>query len=190
MKRIFLVLLAVGITSSLSAQREPGKRDAGTDVVYLIDGSIFRGEIVFYDVDKELQLKLSDVVTITIESAKIEKIIQEKTKGKYKEERELSFRKFYNTTSFYPLGGYFEGDLQVGLGIQSTFGYQWKHWLAAAVGVAYDNYYLDDRIAIVPVFAEFKGQVNRNRIAPAFSLQAGYGWANDDPDRGIEIAEG
>ena len=196
-EKYVIILLATLILSQtgLWGQHRKGKRSA-PDVVYCIDGSIYRGVIESYDFDTKLVLKVNDVTTISIPASSIEKVVQKESTSKPKL-KDLDFKPkvegWYHSSQLYGLGGYFANEFEVGLGIQHSFGYRWNQWVGAGVGVGYDNYLLANRTALIPVYAEFTGQLNDKLVAPIYTLQTGYGIGlnnQNDQSESIEEAKG
>lgn len=158
--------------------------------VYMKDGSIFSGQLIKYELNKSLELKVSSDVILRIPSEQIEKIIQEKPIINLRPAFKSDFKGFYNATNFYLLEGFLAGNRSSGLGILNTFGYQWKYWLGTGLGVAYDNYDLNNRLASMPIFVDIRGQFTRDQVAPFYNLQTGYSIGIKDEDENITQSEG
>ncbi len=76
------------------------------------------------------------------------------------------------------------------MGIQNTFGYKWKSWLAFGLGVGYDNYNLDDRLSTIPIFIDIRGQITDHQVSPFYNIQAGYSIGLKDEDLLVAENEG
>lgn len=185
---IFTIIVVWAVVITAQAQSNKYNKDA----VYLKDGSVLRGELKAYEIGSRLRLRISKTATIEIPADKIDKVVQneplpKQAKGENATLIQPDFQKFYHTIAAYGLGGHFESDFQMGLGAQYVFGKWWNRWLATGIGGGYDNYYLEDRISLIPVFAEVKGQFFDRAFSPSYTIQAGYGFAN--PDEEINISE-
>ena len=195
MERILIIIIATLILSSpqLWAQKIRGQKSA-TDVVYLKNGSIYRGQIVEYEYDKLLKIKINEATTISIPADVINKVVQidpEERKGKLREKINPKItKKLYSMTNFYTLGGYFANEFELGLGAQTSFGYQWNSKLATGIGVAYDNYLIGSRTTLLPIFAEVRGQLTEKAVAPHYTVNIGYGFGVANEDFGIREPEG
>ncbi len=192
MKQLIIIFFLIfGLACSLSAQ---GKLKGPLDVVYLKDGSVLRGKVRAYEIGKILRLQITPTSSVAITGDRIEKVVQQEAPAKKvrgpKAYQPLTFDGWYSTTRFYGLGGYFAEEFQVGLGIQTTFGRDWNQWLGTGFGVGYDNYFLDDRVSLIPIFVELKGQFSPKHFSPAYSLHFGYSLANKDEDLNIHEARG
>lgn len=191
MKKILttLVLLACCCCIALAQPKLRGSLDA----VYLKDGSVLKGKVRAYEIGKILRLQLTPTSTVTIPGDQILKVVQALDNKKTKAPKEygpLQFNGWYNTTSFYGLGGYFTDRFQMGLGVHNVFGRRWNQWIGTGIGVGFDNYLVEDRVSLIPVFVELKGQLSDKYLAPAYGIQAGYGFATNNEDWNIDEATG
>lgn len=189
MRYFLVILLSLGWIYGGIAQSTRGKKKAPT-TVYLKDGSIFRGEIIRYEIGSEMKLKVSEQATINIPASVIEKVIQEEPKVLAKEEFPGKFSGFYNATNVYLLEGFLAGNRESGLGIQNSTGYRWNHWLGAGIGFGYDNYEVGNRLATIPIFAEMRGQFIKAQTAPFYTIQMGYAFGLKDEDQNIFDSQG
>ena len=191
MKRILTIgLLSFCCVFTLCAQK---KLKGNLDAVYLKDGSVLRGQVRAYKIGEMLRLQITPNSSVVIPGDQIDKVVQHEVTTREKPQKEwapLTFDGWYNTTRFYGLGGYFAEEFQVGLGIQNTFGRRWNQWIGTGIGVGYDNYYLEDRVSLIPVFVELSGQFSPKYFSPSYSVQAGYSFANTDEDQNIDEAQG
>ena len=189
MRILYTLILLIGFGFSLNAQQLRGKRSAPI-TVHLVDGSIFRGEILEYEIGKKMRLKISDKVTLEIGGNMIEKVVQASETKITKPDFVPQFKGWYNSTNIYTLEGFLAGIRESGLGIQNATGFQWKHWLGTGIGFGYDNFDLDSRLSSIPLFFEIRGQLTKDQVSPFYVLQGGYALGLKDEDRDIVKSEG
>ena len=109
---------------------------------------------------------------------------------KIKEEVIPTYRHWYHHVAMSSLSGYFGEEFTLGLGVQYGFGYRFNRWLGTAIGAGYDNYFLGNRIAVVPVFAQLQGQLNDHDLSPTYSLKFGYGFGLGDEAIEVDARQG
>jgi len=97
---------------------------------------------------------------------------------------------WYTSTQVLSLGGYFEQNFALGLGVEQVVGHRWSRWLHTGIGFGVNNYDLNDRLIVIPVFVEVRGYLMDHSVSPHYALGVGYGFANADPGLGITAARG
>ena len=144
------------------------------DVIYLKNGDLIRGEIIFKN-DKSIKIRilggsefnfqLDEIARIT-EAPKIadtpkikgEKIYKVKTKG------------YYNATLVGLLMG---SDTEPYPSIETNNGYYFKHWLAVGLGVQLGSYRQNP---FIPVYLDVRGDfLKKTSFSPYYSVQVGKG---------------
>ncbi len=172
--------------------------EAKPDVVFLKNGSIFKGKILDYHPDKELKLELSNSgVIITLESKKVKKIIQGDVAHVYlkrvKRSYEFKEKGFYNATYVMANAGgsaFNATETNYGFGVQTSFGYQFHRLLGVGAGIGMDYYYKGSGENFMPVFGEVRGYLFSKKCTPTYSFAIGHGFAFKDEDRNITEAVG
>ena len=96
----------------------------------------------------------------------------------------------YAITQVASLGGYFEQNFTVGLGLEQVLGHRWNRWVHTGIGFGVNNYELADQLLVIPVYAELRGYVMDYVVSPHYALGLGYGFATADPPSGITKAYG
>ncbi len=183
------LLLFIFLCGTMQAQ------DTNTiDMVYLKDGSIFRGTIVEYEPGGILRLRINRTSTITLQDARIKKIVQKGTASGKGGRKEYAFKErgFYNATyGNLSISTEFRGnDPVVDVGIHNITGYQFNRFLGVGLGVGMDYYYIGSGENIMPVYVEGRGYLKAKNVSPMYSLAAGYGFAFTNDERNLEIAKG
>jgi len=167
-----------------------------TDVVYLKNGSVFRGTIENYVQGEQLRLRINEASTIVIKDDEIKKIVQvdyQKNK-KVKAEKEYAFKErgLYHVTSLHFTGGTeaFGPDPVLDFGGHHITGFQFNRLLGVGLGIGMDYYYVGSGQKIMPIYAEARGYVRAERLTPMYSLAAGYGFTFENNERNITEAKG
>ncbi len=65
-----------------------------------------------------------------------------------------------------------------GVGISLSYLYQWKHFLAAGVGIGYDNYNFNQMRSFVPLYIQARSYVKDAHKSPYLDVKLGYGIAS------------
>ncbi|MFM9950208.1 MAG: hypothetical protein ACKV1O_19900 [Saprospiraceae bacterium] len=177
-----------------------------TDVVYLKDGSVLKGLIVNYEQGATLNFRLQNGEEIVIIDSEIARIVQDvrepkansyddlingKVKAKPKEQvYNFKERGFYNATMLGSLNTRAGNEFKMGLSFHNVSGFQFSRWLGIGLGVGIETYGTDDDEVIYPIFAEFRGYLNKKIKAPYYSLGAGYGFMATNEKEFITEARG
>lgn len=158
------------------------------DVVYLKDGSIFRGEMVEYKKGGALTLRLQNGIIVVFDYEEIDKIIQTGNDLKDDNIEEFPFEKneIFNTTYLW-LSHFGENELgrnTTGMGIHYILGYQKNQWLGLGIGFGYERYFFFGELgSIVPIYGHLRGYLNRRINAPYYNLSLGYNLAFKGEDK-------
>jgi len=192
------------------AGRKSGKSNSAakpTDIVYLKDGSVLKGQIVSYEQGRSLLFKLQNGETITLQDANIARIVQDTGEPrsnsydgltqtrpkKVKKEPVYNFseRGFYDVLSLGSLNTRTSNsEFKMGISLHNVAGFQFSRMLGIGLGLGIETYGTDDREVIYPVFAEFRGYFNKKIKAPYYTLNAGYGFMATNEREFITEARG
>lgn len=195
---IYSILLLFVLSPALQAQNE----DQGVryvDVVYTVNGSVFRGKILEYAKGDSLRMEILGGLKITMEEAEISKIVQERVdvsenQKKTFVQRPYNFREkgIYNATHLAFMGGKaaWNGKFTPAISIQNVTGFQFNRFIGAGIGFGYDVYDISNGFSVLPVFAEARGYLNQRNISPYYSLSVGYGFAVSNGDNLIRPEKG
>ena len=168
------------------------------DILYLKDGSEFRGKIIEYKHDEYAKMEILGGQVVEFPAKQIKKIVQQpygqaafipkptrvreyrfREKGIY-EETHISMPQGYDTWGWW----------SAGLGIHHVVGYQWNRWIGAGVGIGFDGYNLGAGENLMPIYAEARGYLKQKNIAPFYSVGLGYAFAFKNEQRDITKASG
>ncbi|MEM1326720.1 MAG: hypothetical protein AAGI23_12230 [Bacteroidota bacterium] len=171
-----------------------------SDVVYLKDGSIFRGSILKYYPNATLKMRIHGGSKVTFHANKIERVVQSPYGAEVVEVEENERRVpiipengFTHTASLGMLNGTtpWSGDAIAGLSLHYTLGYQFAENYNVGVGSGVDYYYLAQREMLVPVFLQMKRTFPwKPSFQPFISMAAGYGFGLTSEDQNVIDAEG
>ncbi|MCI5083664.1 MAG: hypothetical protein MRY78_18345 [Saprospiraceae bacterium] len=200
-----LMLLLIGLSGQLFAQTSPDVI-VTQDVVYLLNGSVFKGKILEYEKGAVLLLELEGGSVVEIEDSEIDKVVQEAVEIEEKEKKQSNTSKYskpkedrvyqfkengiYNAIYFSSSNGQANGELQVGIGAHNVFGYQFNRWFGLGFGVGVDSYSFQDGETLFPVFLEARGYFKKSWSTLFYSMNAGYGFATTNEEEQIIEADG
>lgn len=180
--RNWLLLSILLFSSQLFAQSTEEFRR--TDVVYLKNGSIFRGQIAAYEIGGDLALRLAEDRVMHIDAKSIKKIVQETTEAeKMGQAAETTIEKIYafreKGLHFSTTLGYIGGNDQFGNytdGFNAHFQsiYQFNRLVGAGLGVGVDFYNVNLG-SIVPIYTSVRGYLKAKNVSPYYQLAAGFG---------------
>lgn len=158
---------------------------ATIDEVYLKDGSKLRGKIQEYHRGSYLMFKMASGV-IRINEEDIERIIQEPKESlialmvkREKPPKVYAFREqgFYSSVVFALLPGGGDYNSELGLSLQTSFGYQLNRQFGLGLGLSLDGYAnVESDDTFVPLFAEARGYLWKKKNTPYWTVAAGYGF--------------
>jgi hypothetical protein len=171
-----------------------------TDVIYLKNGSVFRGQIEAYEVGKTLKLRIDKDNLLVFESDQIKKVVQlamehEATTAAPKKKYAFKEKGIYFAAQLGYIGGNDQfGNYVNGFNIHIKSGYQFHRLLGAGIGTGVDFYNVNIG-TIVPVYGEVRGYLSERNISPFYTLAAGVGVpirdqnsAFNDGEMGIYLA--
>jgi len=162
------------------------------DVIYTNNGSIFRGNIVKMDENRSIDLQIKNGQVIHFDHSEIQKIVQEATVVGIGE-KTYNFKEhgMFYASSFEPNFGLSAWNRSiVGVGLHQVVGYQMNRWLGYGLGLGVDGYEIGSGRLFVPLYLQVRGYFTKNRISPYYSVNIGYGFAEDTHDNSKEIDGG
>lgn len=155
-----------------------------TDVVYLKNGSIFRGQIEAYEIGSNLSLRIEKNKVMIIKAKSIKKIVQEATTAEkqaqldpQKREKTYAFREngLHFTTALGYIGGNNQfGDYTDAFNVHFQSIYHFHRLLGTGLGVGVDFYNVNLG-SIVPIYTTLRGYFKAQNVSPYYQLAAGYG---------------
>lgn len=168
------------------------------DVIYLKNGSVFRGEMIAFKKGEQVTLRLRNGNEVVFKDEEVERIIQEPIGKKIRKPRKPKKPKvyafeekgFFNATYLSINMGKNEFENVVGIGGHNIFGYQFNRLFGAGIGVGVEYYSLEIGEVVYPLYGHVRGYLNQKINAPYYSLSAGYGFAFKNQDEFISDAEG
>ena len=150
-----------------------------SDRVYLKNGSVMVGKILYYQPNDTLQMQLESSLVMRfapeqIKKVKMSELSQSKTS---RVERPYNFeeRGVYDALSFNVNLGRSEG-AHLGYGFQNVVGYQFNRLVGGGLGIGYDAYYLSNGESnVLSIFGEYRGYLGKRNTAEYWTFAAGYG---------------
>lgn len=173
-RKLLLYIFCIGFFINGMAQNDPAQ---WVDVVLLRDGSVLKGQILSYDYETEMQLKLATGATVVLAYSKIKTIRQQQLNGRKNKPYAFKEKGFYNATDLLILAVDERTDDTPAAGLSTVFGYQFKRHIGAGLGLAVHNYSLGGNEMIYAIFGEARGYLNKKNVSPFYSINAGYGFA-------------
>ena len=144
------------------------------DAVYLKGGSVFRGTISEYDPAASLVITTWAGARLVIPSRSVRRVVQHCQGSKrIREARQYDFREqgWYHSSRVALLFG----DVENGYSLQHSSGFKLNRLLSVGIGVGLENYAPGGYDPVtVPLFVEARGYLTKQRIAPFYSLGAGW----------------
>lgn len=144
------------------------------DVVYLKGGSVFRGTISAYDPATTLVITTWAGARLQIPGKSVRRVVQQCQGDKrIREARQYNFRErgWYHSSRAALLFG----DVETGYSLQHSSGIKLNRLLSVGIGVGLENYAPGGYDPVmVPLFVEARGYLTKQRIAPFYSLGAGW----------------
>lgn len=190
-----VLILALLFSSQLIAQSSD--KFVRTDVVYLKNGSIFRGQIELYEHGKELRLRLDENQVVVFKAKNIKKIVQIANESEA-EEKEIKHKKSYEFREkglyFHSSLGYIGGNNLWGtyidaFNVHAQAGYQFNRLIGAGLGAGVD-YYNIGLGSIIPIYGTARGYFKKSNFSPYYQLAAGYGIPVENENNGFTESKG
>jgi hypothetical protein len=179
--KTFLILLIFYTPLSVSVygqNQDQEPRESKTDVVYLKNGSMIRGEIMEIKEDTLIRIRYADSRELIIDFSEIERVSSDQKRS----------RQNYNSSGYMNRSGL---ELLSGTG-NSTFRFatiHGKHFnshLSAGLGIGITPY--NDPLNLIPFFANFNYRLLKANTSPFIFLKAGYNFSvyNED-DENVQL---
>lgn len=153
-----------------------------TDKVYLNNGSIFVGKIIYYQPNDTLKVEIVNGQIAQFLPQQIKKIVMhevlvEQTKSS-RSEKPYNFKErgLYDALSVDINLGRSASQTHRGIGCQNVVGYQFNRLVGSGIGVGYDSYYLNNGESnVLSVFGEYRGYLSKRNTSEYWTFAAGYG---------------
>ncbi|MEM0993578.1 MAG: hypothetical protein AAGI49_11140 [Bacteroidota bacterium] len=197
---IYIMALCLGHQASAQIATTQYMDSLKTDVVYLKDGSIFRGSILKYYPNATLKMELlsgakvrfdaKNILRIEQGIAALEKVAQQPKPSKVKAFKDEGFEhmaalSFLNGTTPW------NSDYILGLGLNYVVSYKFNPKYSLGIGSGVDYYYLAQREMVVPIFVAAKRSFPwKNSLQPFLTLSGGYGIGIKSEAQNVSDAEG
>ncbi len=175
MKKISIILafLFLGFGIIYSQELEDLKH---VDVVYLNDGSEFRGKIKEYLPNDKVVIEILGGNVLTFSSTEVKKVVQELINVKGEKVYNFKEKGIYNFLSLDFSGGRNDwNNFDVGIGLHNVTGYQFNRWIGVGLGAGIDAFEPSSARLVVPVYAEARGYLLERIHSPFYSLGLGLG---------------
>jgi hypothetical protein len=168
MKKLALVFIALLFLTNLSFARK-GKKD----VVYLKNGSIVYGQIISSLPSGQVKIKTRDNSLWVFEPTQIDSISQSDN-----EIQQIPLG-YFNLTETGILTGNSNNKYSSPFSLMNISGWQFKNSFSVGLGTGVEFF----SETYLPVVADFRYYLNRQRVNPFIGLQGGYSFALDNPDK-------
>ncbi len=168
------------------------------DRLYLKDGSIFKGRLLHIIHGESYWFEISSGDTLVYPVRKVKRLIQDadaydELPGNGWKPRPYAFREtglYFSTMGSLGLGRDFSGFSTGNVGLSFSAGYQLNRWIGLGGGVGVDVYQPEEGQVVYPLFAEARGYLTGQKVAPYYSLRLGYGMAFEGDNNNIIRARG
>lgn len=157
--------------------------------VELNNGSILKGKLLESS-DDIIKIEIlggsifvyprSEVKSVHLSDEKVYSIVKQ-----YQYNREGMYYAFLLNTNF--------SVADAGIGGEVIVGKQYNNYLAGGVGMGYNQISINDGVASIPLFLDFRGNVLKRPRTPFYSLKMGYGFmfpSGDDNFNNVVEAKG
>lgn len=158
----------------------------GKDVLYLKNGSIFKGKLIHYWPGDSLTFAINGTSSsFTYRNSFIKKIKMYTGASVY-DSYQFKNNKWYTRTQISML----HSRPSKGYSISQSIGYQYKHWMTGGIGAGLDNYPGEKGYNLYPVFAELRSFLVKKNVSPYIALRCGYAFAKTETSIGQSSAGG
>jgi len=165
MKKIVILIVLICTTIFAGAQQ------IYKDIVYLKNGSIIHGKIIELIPGKSIKIESRDSNIFVFQMDEIEKLTKEPIqKG--------------SSSGYFGIAqmGYAFGETDYGmdfLKLNIINGYRIDPYFAVGAGYGI-RYYIEEKVPLIPVFADFRVDLFDNKISTFFSFDFGYSFYAKD----------
>ena len=157
------------------------------DVVYLKNGSVIRGMIIEQIPNQSIKIETMDKSIFVYKLEEVEKMTKEEKKSKAKyvaEPVETGYQAIIELGYGLKVGSY---GLDV-LKLNVINGYRINNNFAVGIGTGIRHYTEEGESAtFIPIFADFRGYLPMNKIAPYVALGIGYSFSPSHSFRGVGV---
>ena len=177
------MLFCLASVISAEAQVDSTSKPTMYDVVVLRGGSRLTGTIIKWELSRGMEFKLATGAMMVIPKEEINEVFQdiamnEPTYPKYyqgpRQPRPYAFREHGLYQSFSLFLNFADPG---GAGLQYTAGHRFSRMLGVGAGIGIEsNDFWNDRDA-VPLFAEARGFLVKEKISPYYAVKLGYAFA-------------
>ena len=185
MKRLLIILLFVFPFNELLAQ------SGYEDVVYLKNGSVYRGVIIEQVPGVSLKIEMADRNVFSVKMEEVARMTKEEVPNKkkikatnenYKKKGYIKIFEFYQMFTLedqadYETYEYHDSDVRYGLGAEMINGYQFNAHLSAGLGLGLNIYY---QKTLLPAYADLRVNFLKKKSSPFGVLQIGYAFDSDE----------
>jgi len=196
MKHLFIFCLMMCSSALLTAQTYTESK------VYLKGGQTLEGKLLSYQQGVGLSIQTEKKKPVEVPEKAVHRVVQrtylvaparqsskntaevEKVAYAFKE------RGMYNSIYFSSLNGQEGDEFKIGFGIHNVTGYQFNRLLGIGLGIGLDSYSFIDGENLYPIFLEGRGYLTKSKVAPYYSLSAGYGFLFGLDDGTVTETEG
>lgn len=190
MKHILLLFFALLPLAMQAQQSTPN--EGCVDLVYMKDGSIYRGKIVEQAPDGPVVIQTWSGLIMHLPAKKVRRIVQkcpEDASSKHPAApRPYSFKErgWYNATHLSCVtGNTWNGGVATGFSLHNSTGYAFSRWIGLGLGLGVDTYspyLLNINQPTYPVFLEARGYLMAKPVSPFYAAGAGWGIAGGGSD--------
>src|SRR4030095_13706898 len=166
------------------------------DVIWLRDGSILKGTIVKWEMERGMEFRLLTGAEVVIPKQDIRRVTQDVPMTYGNETMQTNYIKVPKPYSFREEGWYqnTSGFLHIaeegGAGIHHAMGYRFSRLLGVGIGTGIETHDFNYVRNIIPVYAEARGFFFPKKLTPYYAVKIGYGFALKDQYSGVTEARG
>lgn len=189
--RTLFLLTLICFTTAISFAQSM-KDSSHEDVLYLHDGSIFRGKLLEYNVDGLVVFETYQGIKLSLNVSQVQKVQQEVLDGgsANKSGDRESRHQFKEKGVYWHLSGGFSAGYDAGASLTQTVGYRFSRMSSLGIGTGIQNFQLGYGRQLIPIYAEFRSFLGKKNISPMVGLKAGYGIALKNEAVNIISAKG
>ncbi|MBK7936918.1 MAG: hypothetical protein IPJ82_07390 [Lewinellaceae bacterium] len=188
MKSLFTLLaffLLFG-SSRVFSQQSPEEAKNCKDIVYLKNGSVFRGKITEMKPGGDLVMTTWSGIIMTLPENNVKRIVQRCRDQKKSEPKLYNFKEkgLYNATRLGVLiGQNYLGSNSTGYSLYHSTGWMFHRRIGAGIGLGVETFNPDGRDATTyPIFAEVRGYFRAKNVTPFYSVTGGWAFTGKNGD--------
>ncbi len=181
------LLFFTALLPLIGQAQQPAQHEGCTDIVYLRDGSIYRGKVIEQTLEGPLVIQTWSGMTLHLSQKKVRRVIQKcpdtGSARNIAAPKPYSFqeRGWFNATQLsYLAGNTWRGGVATGYSLHNITGYAFSRWIGVGLGIGVDTYspYLHNiNQPTYPVFVEARGYFLAKPVTPFYAAGAGWGFA-------------